>query len=135
MKCRPLLTSCCGTAAFLGVAALAALVLFAARRWFGIGDWRAIAFWSLVIAVPMTPSAWCLARCLRNADRGWRWVGIVVAGTLAGYAATAGVAWILGPWFGAFSIPVLYCWVAGAIAACATNLAPPGRCQCRGRTE
>jgi hypothetical protein len=44
-------------------------------------------------------------------------VASVVAGGLVGLAWTLGVAVILGGWIGAFSFPVLLCWITGAAAA------------------
>jgi hypothetical protein len=41
-------------------------------------------------------------------------VGLVI-GILSGFLWTLFNRWMLGPWFGAWSFPVLYCWVVGGV--------------------
>jgi hypothetical protein len=55
-----------------------------------------------------------------------RLVGLLVggaAGILIGFLWTLANAWLLGPWFGAWSLPVVLCWCVGGLlglAAAAT---------------
>lgn len=39
----------------------------------------------------------------------------IFVGAFTGFIWTILVALLLGPWFGAFSVPVLYCWVGGGV--------------------
>jgi hypothetical protein len=40
------------------------------------------------------------------------WIGFLLGG-IAGFGFTLFNAWSLGPWFGAWSFNVLYCWIIG----------------------
>lgn len=74
--------------------------------------------WPAAIGSAATGAAGSAAAALIIlATRGWSrrlraWCGIVV-GVFVGVLFTYGVALVLGQWFGAFSFPVLWCWVAG----------------------
>jgi hypothetical protein len=39
----------------------------------------------------------------------------LIAGILSGFLWTILNRWMLGPWFGAWSFPVLYCWIIGGV--------------------
>lgn len=106
--------------AFVATAIVVAVGFLASRRWFGVGDLYAFSFWSLILSMPVVAVAFVLGRLLARLRPG---IGFGLAATLGGvlgYLATLAVWMMLGAWFGAFSFPVFYCWLGGAIAACVT---------------
>jgi hypothetical protein len=72
--------------------------------------------WSILFALGIT---WLMGRIWRGI---WGWPGVVrgaclvSAGGVAGIGFTFAVALVLGPWAGAFSMPVGMCWLAGGIS-------------------
>ncbi len=88
-------------------------LLIVLNRGFGIGDLWAFMFWSILFAVLVGLVSTALARFPKG-QRTWvRYVIAGVSGAVLGWGWTLLVALFLGPWFAAFSFPVLACWVAG----------------------
>ena len=107
-------------AVFLAVSLVTAVAFLASRSWFGAGDLASFTFWSVVLSLPIIPISFLLGRLLARLGSALAILLAVLSGALLGYLATMLVWMMLGPWFGAFSFPVFYCWLAGAIAACVT---------------
>jgi hypothetical protein len=106
--------------AFVATAFVVAIGFLASRRWFGVGDLYSFSFWSLLLSIPIVGLALILGRQLARLSTGVGFGLAVVLGAILGYLSTMAVWMMLGAWFGAFSFPVFYCWLAGAIAACVT---------------
>lgn len=84
---------------------------------FGAGDLHAFSVFSAAFAVLLLLPAGLFAIALRDTRRIHRlWLAIVV-GALLGFCWTLLNRWYLGLWFGAWSFPVLYCWIAGGVFA------------------
>lgn len=85
----------------------------AGNNWFGAGDLPAMLVWSAPLALLDALLVGSAARRLEGSS-GWLRYGVLVP-----LGATVGVLWsiaaalLLGPWIGAFSFPVLFCWLAG----------------------
>jgi len=107
-------------AVFLTVSLVVAVGFLASRSWFGAGDLASFTFWSVILSLLIIPIAFLLGRLLTRLGSVLRIFLAVISGALLGYLATMLVWMMLGPWFGAFSFPVFYCWLAGAIMACVT---------------
>jgi hypothetical protein len=90
---------------------------------FGTGDLNAFAYWTLLFAIFLILPADLFTVSLRNL-RTINRVGIgILFGGLLGFGWTVLNRWFLGPWFGAWSFNVLYCWLAGgALSMCAAAL-------------
>ena len=93
-----------------------ALALFARKNWFGAGDLEAFFVCTAAFAVLLgalfvvvTPALWRRSALIGH-------VGSALVGLAAGYIFTLANALLLGPVFGAWSIPVLQCWLAGGLA-------------------
>ena len=96
-----------------GSALIAEQVYVASHEGFGAGDIWAFAFWLALLSVVVGIVALPLGahRC-----RSWvRHALSVIVGLLGGYVWTWFVYFALGPWFGAFSFPVLHFWLLGAV--------------------
>ena len=109
------------TLAFHAGALLTAVGFLAVQGRFIAGDLVPFWFWTGVLTIPLVLIAWFYARsaarrCVLAVT------GAVLVGALFGYMGTLGVAYSLGPWFGAFDFPPLYGWSMGAIAACLVAL-------------
>lgn len=104
------------------VAFAVAIGLLALQDWFGSGDLQALAFWTAPLAVGIGLLALPVSRLRRT-------IGVplaVVGGPALGFAFTFMVAVFLGPWFGAFSFPPLYCWMAAALTGLLVAALAPG---------
>ena len=101
----------------LGTSVLVAIVFVVLNGGFGVGDVTSFVFYSL----PFAALSGLIARLVRRPSDALhpalRLPLAVVAGVAAGIAWTFVVALLLGPWIGAFSFPVLFCWSAGGAAA------------------
>jgi hypothetical protein len=111
------LTALAGSTLFLSVSYAIALGFLAKRNWFGSGDLPAFRFWTALAAALVFP----ILVLLSSLSRKWSTVHLFLwsgaCGLVGGYAWTLVVAAYLGPWIRAFSVPVLYCWTVGSLAA------------------
>jgi hypothetical protein len=105
-----------GVVAVFGAIA-AALMYLASNAWFGAGDLSALIIWSVPLGVILALVLGALARRLVATGAVWPYVALIPTGAVAGYLWTLVVAAVLGPWIGAFSFPVLFCWIAGGVSA------------------
>ena len=93
---------------------LCARVLLRLNNGFG-GDMSAFLYWTSLFAVSLLLPSALFAILLRNARTINRvWLGILLGG-LAGLGWTYLNLGFLGPWFGAWSFNVLYCWIDGGV--------------------
>ena len=81
---------------------------------FGANDMWAFLFWSVPFAAVVAFIS--VANPYRNLGSFARYCAAVIAGALIGVVWTFIVALLVGPWFLAFSFPVLSCWVAGGVS-------------------
>lgn len=96
-----------------GVSYLVARILLASRNGFGSGDLAAFMYWTVIFAVLLSLLALAFAYCLRDFRTINRvWIAVLIGG-VAGFGWTLLNLVMLGPWFGAWSFNVLYCWIAG----------------------
>lgn len=103
------------------IASLATAIAFlATHQWFGAGDLRSFSIWSAILAMPVAFIAVFYGRLVVRMNQYIAYALALVIGVILGYVVTLVVWRMLGPWFGAFSFPVFYCWLAGAISACVT---------------
>jgi hypothetical protein len=105
-----------------------ALVDLSTSDWFGAGDLQGFLFFTLPLLFVLVASGIGLARRLAQRST---WLGLVIGGTAGigiGFLWTLANALLLGPWFGAWSFPVLLCWTTGgALSQAAAATARPGR--------
>lgn len=103
--------------AAVGVPLVAAVVYLAAHDWFGAGDLWAFAFWSVPFAGLVTFVGHRLHAWLSTQSKHRRYALVVAGGALTGVCWTLALAAAMGVWIGAFSVPILYLWVLGGVAA------------------
>lgn len=80
------------------------------------GDLWALSLYSIPLATLLLVVGLSLNRLTRRWSSLARVVLVSLSGASIGFGWTLVVAMLLGPWFGAFSFPVVYCWIAGSIA-------------------
>ncbi len=100
---------------------LAAIAYLASNRWFGAGDLSAMAVWSLPLGAIAALVSLPLGSTPKNRRALLRYLLPLVGGPLVGISWTYFAALLLGGWIGAFSFPVLFCWVFAA--TCGLTLA------------
>jgi len=92
---------------------LVARLLLRLNNGFGAGDMSAFLYWTVLFSAALLLPAIAFAILLRNVRTINRvWVGVLLGG-LSGFGWTFLNLGLLGPWFGAWSFNVLYCWIAG----------------------
>ena len=97
----------------LGASSLVAEILLVLNHGFGAGDMYAFLYWTSLFALALLLPAVAFAILLRHARTINRvWIGVLLGG-LAGFGWTLLNIAMLGPWFGAWSFNVLYCWIVG----------------------
>jgi hypothetical protein len=104
----------------LVASAFVATISIVRNSGFGIGDLWPFLFWSIPFAVGIASMNFTKLFCRPHPLL--RYFVPVFVGITAGILWTVIVRVFLGPWFGAFSFPVLFCWIAGGasgmIASC-----------------
>jgi hypothetical protein len=105
-------------AAVAWLASLAAAVSYlATNNWFGAGDLYGMAIWSLpLVALVAVGARLCGAR-LNHWPAPVAYPVAVLLGGALGLLTFVVTAFVLGPWIGAFSFPVLFCWVFGGVVS------------------
>lgn len=94
---------------------------------FGIGDLWAFGFWNLFFTALLSLVGLALLRPFASLPPPVRLIVASLVGVSAGFLWTLVVRFMLGPWFGAFSFPVLYCWVIGGAVAMLLTMLLCGR--------
>lgn len=92
-----------------------ARVLVALNGGFGAGDVPAFFYSTLPFAVVLLLPALVVLVFLRRVLPVIRVALALAVGVASGFIWTVFNRWMLGPWFGAWSFPVLYCWVFGGV--------------------
>ena len=90
-----------------------ARVLVGLNGGFGAGDISPFVYSTVPFAVVLLLLSFLFVvffRKLHPLNRVWL---TLVVGTAAGFLWTVFNRWMLGPWFGAWSFAVLYCWMVG----------------------
>lgn len=82
---------------------------------FGKSDTYAFLFWTVPLAVGLSATGNILVNLFRTKHFLLRLLFIVLTAGLLSIGWSYCVALVLGPWIGAFSIPVLYLWIGGSI--------------------
>ena len=103
-------------------ALLAGLVAVALQRGFGASDLSALAFWSAPLALVTASIAAIIGTAIARWSLALKYLIGLALGSVSGFLWTMVVATLLGPWFGAFSLPVLACWVVGGVCGMAAGL-------------
>jgi len=87
---------------------------------FGAGDLQAFFLWTAYFAILFLLPAGVFSALLQKLRLVNRVGFCIVLGAFLGFAWTIVNRWFLGPWFGAWSFPVLYCWIVGGVAGILT---------------
>lgn len=95
------------------VSIFVAVMKIAVNGGFGASDLRPFILWTLPFAVVITSLKKGLISIFGRLSLIYRYVVASVLGIIGGTLWTYLVALSLGPWFGAFSFPVLICWIVG----------------------
>ena len=106
-----------GVTAFPVISWMFAATYVAAHAGFGAGDLWAFGFWSVLPALPAYPVLRLFDRRSHSWTAATAYGAAVFLGLVGGVLWTLVVASILGGWIGAFSFPVLLCWLSGSLAA------------------
>lgn len=101
-----------GLGAVLGAVGGAVWYL-AGNDWFGAGDLPAMLVWSTPLGLLEALLVGRAARRLQTASGWLRYAALTLLGGIVGVLWSIVAALLLGPWIGAFSFPILFCWVAG----------------------
>ena len=82
---------------------------------FGGGDVSAFFFWSIQFGVVLSILSLVVLPFLSRLPLGARIAIGLGVGIFSSFLWTVLNRWMLGPWFDAWSFPVLYCWVIGGV--------------------
>jgi hypothetical protein len=89
-----------------------ARTLVAANGGFGAGDISAFVYSTVPFAAALLLMSLVIL-VLPKRHPIFRVAVALIIGALSGFIWTVFNRWMLGPWFGAWSFPVLYCWMVG----------------------
>jgi hypothetical protein len=82
---------------------------------FGKGDTYAFVFWTIPLAIGLAIKGKTILNLFRTTPFLLRLAFIILTAGLLSFGWTYCVSLILGPWIGAFSIPILYLWIVACI--------------------
>jgi hypothetical protein len=91
------------------------LIILSQQDWFGAGDSYAFILWTVPLSLGIAFSADAILYLYRNFSFAVRLLLITISAAALSFLWTLLVHTFLGAWFGAFSIPVFYLWVAGSL--------------------
>ena len=94
---------------------VAVTIVLYRQDWFGKGDTYAFVFWTFPLAVGLSVTGKTIINLFRTSSFLLRLLFIILTAGLLSFGWAYCVALVLGPWIGAFSIPILYLWVGGSI--------------------
>ena len=94
---------------------VAVTIVLYRQDWFGKGDTYAFVFWTVPLAIGLSVTGKTIINLFRTSSFLLRLLFIIVIAGLLSFGWAYCVALVLGPWIGAFSIPILYLWVGGSI--------------------
>jgi len=102
--------------------ALSGLLAAKLQDWFGVSDLNFLVIWFVPVAlIAAAFTAWAFQRAVR-----WsllvRYLLGVGLGLGLGFLWTLCIAWLLGPWWGAVSLPALMCWMTGGVSGFVAGL-------------
>ena len=100
------------------VSMIVAAIVVALNNGFGARDIWSFLFWSIPFALGIASINLTRLHCRLHLL--FRYLMAVVIGIMVGVLWTFIVRIFLGPWFGAFSFPVLTCWAAGGASGMVT---------------
>lgn len=93
------------------------IISLARQEGYGRGDMGAFIIWTIMYSLLMGGIVVLLFLILSKLSKFIQYIFLVIIGLCLGFIWTFIVALLLGPWFGAFSIPVLACWTAGSLSS------------------
>ncbi|MGH9783581.1 MAG: hypothetical protein ACRD88_05295 [Terriglobia bacterium] len=110
-------------------ALLAGAVAVVLQHGFGATDLYPFSLWSASFALVTGLIAPLNAAAIARWPLALKYLASLALGSVLGFTWTMVVAVFLGPWFGAFSLPVLACWILGCTCGLASSLtaSSPGR--------
>ena len=120
---RVLLFPLAGLLCFLG-SYLVALLCIGLNNGFGASDIPVFLYWTFAFSLAVLFLTVPIALLIRRLGRFTRLSIAIVAGAIAGYCWTLLNYGFLGPWFGAWSFPVVDCWIAGGVIGIITVALP-----------
>jgi len=94
---------------------IAVTIVLYRQDWFGKGDTYAFVFWTIPLAVGLSVTGKTIINLFRPCSFLLRLLFIILTAGLLSFGWAYCVALVLGPWIGAFSIPILYLWIGGSI--------------------
>ncbi len=94
---------------------VAVTIVLYRQDWFGKGDTYAFVFWTVPLAVGLGVTGKTILNLFRTNSFLLRLLFIILTAGLLSFGWAYCVALVLGPWIGAFSIPILYLWIGGSI--------------------
>lgn len=86
------------------------------QNWFGVSDLTFLVMWFVPVGLIAAGLAAHLVKRALRWSIGVRYLVGLGLGLLLGFCWTLCVALLLGPWWGAVSLPALMCWMAGAVS-------------------
>jgi hypothetical protein len=114
-------------AVVLAAAAAGAGAWVVSHDGFGAGDIAALLLWSLPLGVGVALASLAIRKTWQPSSSLLRVVVAAALGALLGSVWTLAIAWMMGPWFGTFSFPVLpILCMAGASAMVDSQLSQRG---------
>lgn len=93
---------------------VAVTIVLYRQDWFGKGDTYAFIFWTVPLAVGLSVTGKTIVNLFRTSSFLLRLLFIILTAGLLSFGWAYCVALVLGPWIGAFSIPILYLWIGGS---------------------
>lgn len=94
---------------------LAVTIILYRQNWFDKSDIYSFIFWTIPFAIGLSVTGKTIVNLFCTNAFWTRLILIIVIAGLLSFGWANCVALVLGPWIGAFSIPILYLWMCGSI--------------------
>lgn len=112
---RPIIIKLCSGLINILTCLVAVTIVLYRQNWFGKGDTYAFVFWTVPLVVGLSVTGKTIINLFQTSFFLLRLLFIILTAGLLSFGWAYCVALVLGPWMGAFSIPILYLWIVGSI--------------------
>jgi hypothetical protein len=95
---------------------VATAVILYKQDWFGSGDTWSFIFWTIPFAIALSVCGRTIISLFQKLHISLKLLLLLTTAALLSFGWAYCVSVLLGPWVGAFSIPILYLWIGGSFA-------------------
>lgn len=112
---KPIIIKILSILIHIAICLISTIIILYFQDWFGSGDIYSLLIWTFSLATGVAVSGQTILSLIRTQNLLFRLLLIILSAVFFSFVFVCLVYFFIGPWFNAFSVPVFYLWIAGAI--------------------